>query len=275
MSSLKDKTILITGASRGIGRAIALRCAQEGANLIILGKTDVPHPKLEGTIHSVAKEVERAGGQALPLKVDVRFAEEVEKAVAMAVKQFNGIDVLINNAGAIVLSDIENTPIKKYDLMQQVNVRATYLMMQAVLPCLKKSSFAAHILNLSPPINLNPHWLAAYSAYTISKYGMSFLTIGAAEEFRKYNIAVNSLWPKTIIATAAIRMLMGKEGMQQARKPEIVADAAYAIITTPDMTLTGQTLLDEDILRTQGVTNFDRYAVNLQQPLCSDLFIDD
>ena len=272
MTTLTGRTIIITGASRGIGRAIALRCAADGANLVIAAKSDQPHPKLPGTIHSVAAEVEAAGGKALPVAVDVRSEEDVRRMVAETVAAFGGIDALVNNAGAISLTPTAETPLKRYDLMQQVNARAVFLCSQACLPHLKLSP-NAHIINLSPPISLDPKWLAGHTAYTISKYGMTLCTLGMAAEFAPHRIAVNSLWPRTIIDTAAVEMLMGSVGRKHARKPQIVADAADQILITTGLALTGQTLLDEDVLRQRGEQDFSQYACVPGEELLPDLFL--
>ncbi|MTI15439.1 SDR family oxidoreductase [Sansalvadorimonas verongulae] len=274
--TLNKRIIFITGASRGIGRAIALKCASEGANIVIAAKSDEPHPTLSGTIHSVAKEVEDAGGQALALKVDVRDEAQVQAAMKQAADHFGGIDVLVNNAGAISLTPVETTPVKKYDLMNQINSRAVFVCSQAALPYLKKSEGGGHILNLSPPLNLNEKWLKPYAAYTLSKYGMTILTLGMASEFKRYNIAVNSLWPRTTIATAALASVGGKSLNAKSRKPEIMADAAREIFVTPDRLLTGQVLLDEDLLRERGMTNFVPYACDPENAdnLFPDLFLD-
>src|SRR5688572_30329698 len=247
MTNLAGKTIFITGASRGIGREIALKCAKDGANIVIAAKSSEPNPKLPGTIHSVAEEVKAAGGQALALRLDVRNEEEIKSVVESAAKHFGGIDILVNNAGAIRLTTTDATPAKSFDLMWGVNTRATFLCSQACLPYLEKSS-QAHILNLSPPINLDPKWMQNNCAYTITKYGMSLCTLGMAAEFSGRRIAVNSLWPRTTIATAAIDWLMGEEGMKSARKPAIMADAAYSIFCQDPAKLTGQLLIDEDYL---------------------------
>jgi len=273
MPSLKNKTIFITGASRGIGRSIALRCAQEGANIVIAAKSATPHPKLPGTIYTVAEEVEKAGGKALALMVDVRDEENVKKAVEESLAKFGGIDALINNAGAISLTNTENTPMKRYDLMQGINARAVFLCSQALIPALKKSS-NAHIINLSPPLSIKAKWLKNNVAYTISKYGMSLCTIGMASEFEEDGIAVNALWPRTLIATAAVDMLMGDEGIKHSRTPEIMADAAYEILSTPSRELTGQTLIDEDFLRTKGYKDFKRYANDPSAEAYPDFFVD-
>ena len=273
MKKLSGKTIIITGASRGIGQATALRCAAEGANIVIAAKTAEPHPKLPGTIFTVAKEVEQAGGKALPIQVDVRDESSVAAMVQKAVETFGGIDALINNAGAIQLTNTENTPIKRFDLMYCVNTRAVFLCTQAALPYLKKST-NPHVINLSPPISLDPKWYKDHLPYTLSKMGMTLCTLGLAAELKSHGIAVNSLWPKTTIATAAIAMVMGPEGLQKSRTPAIVADAIYEILITPGRELTGQTLLDEDFLRSRGVTNFAPYGANPKSPLMTDLFVD-
>lgn len=275
MTTMKNKTVFITGASRGIGRAIALACAREGANVVIAAKSDKPHPKLPGTIHSVAEEVREAGGQALPLVLDVREEDLVKDCMKQAAEHFGGIDMLVNNAGAIRLQGVEKLPVKRYDLMHQVNARAVFLCSQAALPWLKESD-QGHILSLSPPLNMDPKWFAQYGAYTTTKYAMSMLTMGMAEEFKRYNIAVNSLWPRTLIATAAIEFEVGgPEMMKQGRKPDIMADAALYILSQRSSQLTGQTLIDEDVLRQAGVTDFEhyRYAAG-DKPLLDDLFLE-
>jgi citronellol/citronellal dehydrogenase len=275
MTTLKNRTIFITGGSRGIGRAIALRCARDGANVVIAAKSAEPHPKLPGTIYSVAEEIEAAGGRALPLQVDVRDEAQVIAAMAKAAEVFGGIDVLINNASALSVANIENTPLKKYDLIQTVNHRATFLCAQAALPWLKKSD-QAHILTLSPPVNMNPRWLQILSPYAVSKFGMSILTLGMAEEFRHYGISANTLWPATYIATAAVEVHMGESTLESSRKPEIMADAAYAIITTARGELTGQALLDEQALARVGITDLSDYVCvpGSADKLQKDFFID-
>lgn len=276
MSSLKGKTLFITGGSRGIGRAIALRAARDGANVVIAAKSAEPHPKLPGTIFSVAEEIEAAGGRALPLQVDVREEDQVRAAMAKAAEHFGGIDMLINNAGAINLMGVEHTPLKKYDLIQGVNHRATFLCAQAALPYLKQSS-QGHILSLSPPINMAPHWLKPFSPYTVSKYGMTILTLGMAEEFRDYGISCNTLWPATYIATAAVEVNLGGDGaVQVSRKPEIMADAAHAILATARGELTGQSLLDEQALARIGITDLRTYSCipGNEDKLQRDFFLD-
>lgn len=273
MSSLKDKTVFITGGSRGIGRAIALRCAKDGAKVVIAAKTAAVHPKLEGTIYTVAKEVEKAGGRALPIQLDVRSDEAVQAAVEDAEKYFGGIDILINNASAISLTNTLDTEMKKFDLMFNVNVRATFAAMQAAIPYLKHSR-NPHILTLSPPLNMKNKWFKNHVAYTMSKYGMSMCTLGMSAEFAENGIAVNSLWPKTTIATAAIAMHFPKEIFDASRKPEIVADAAHAILTKNSKKVTGNFFIDEEVLRDEGVTDFSQYAVNPEVKLFDDLFVE-
>lgn len=271
-TSLAGKTLFITGASRGIGAAIAVRAAQDGANIVIAAKTNRPHPKLPGTIHSTAEAVEAAGGKALPLVVDVREEEAVEQAMAQAADHFGGIDILINNASAIYLAGTQETPMKRVDLMFGVNVRATYMCSQKALPYLLQAH-NPHILNLSPPLNLSPRWFAQHTAYTIAKYGMSMCVLGMAEEFRERGVAVNALWPRTVIATAAINMIEGVK-TEYCRKPEILADAAHAILTRPSRECTGQFLLDDEVLAQEGITDLERYAVAPGNPLLPDLFLD-
>jgi citronellol/citronellal dehydrogenase len=269
---LKGKTIFITGASRGIGRAIALRCARDGANIVIAAKTAEPHPKLSGTIYTVAEEVERAGGRALPLQVDIREDEAVFAAVKQAAETFGGIDVLVNNASAISLTGTLATPMKRYDLMQGINARGTYLCSQACLPHLVKAS-NPHILTLSPPLNLNPRWFQPHVAYTIAKYGMSMCTLGMAAEFAAQGVAVNSLWPRTTIATAAVETFF-PQALAGSRKPEIMADAAHVILTRDSRTLTGRFLIDDEVLREAGVTDLEQYALTPGARLSPDIFLD-
>ncbi|NGX57874.1 MAG: Glucose 1-dehydrogenase [Chlamydiae bacterium] len=272
MRSIANRTILITGASRGIGRAIALRCAQDGANIAILAKTDQPNPKLPGTIHTVAEEIQEAGGKALPLKVDVRFEDQVHEAVSQTVEAFGGIDILINNASAIFAVPTMETPMKRFDLMHQCNARATFCCSQACLPHLKKSDHA-HILNMSPPLNMNPKWFQHHLAYTMSKYGMSMCTLGMAAEFAEDGISVNSLWPKTTIATSAIEVFF-PSAVPHSRKDSIVSDAAHLILTKENPQ-SGQFYIDEDLLREEGVNEFEKYAVSPGVKLQQDFFIDD
>ncbi|MCD6046881.1 MAG: short-chain dehydrogenase/reductase [Gammaproteobacteria bacterium] len=270
---LQNKTIFITGASRGIGREIALRCAKDGANIVIAAKSDTPHPKLAGTIYTVAEEIEKLGGKALALKLDVRDEDNIQDVVKAAVKHFGGIDILVNNASAISLTDTAQTSMRRFDLMMGVNTRGTFACSQACLPHLAQAE-NPHILTLSPPLNLNPKWFAPHLAYTMSKYGMSMCTLGMAEEFKPHGIAVNSLWPKTVIATAAIEFNFPPELMQAARKPAIMADAAYAILTSNSRDVTGNFFIDEEVLRQKGVEDFDQYAINPGAPLFQDLFLD-
>ncbi|TDV38557.1 citronellol/citronellal dehydrogenase [Pseudomonas helmanticensis] len=273
--SLQGKTLFITGASRGIGREIALRAARDGANIVIAAKSAEPHAKLPGTIHSVAAEVETAGGKALALQVDVRDEDAVRQALAQANEHFGGIDALVNNAGAIKLTGVQHIELKRFDLMHQINTRAVLLCSQAALPYLKKS--AGHILNLSPPLNLASKWFAQFSPYTVTKYGMSMLTLGMSEEFASYGISVNSLWPQTMIATAAIEFQLGnRESFKQARLPSIMADAAHVILHSSGRQMTGRLLIDEEILRESGVTEFGQYRFDRESDaaLMPDLFID-
>lgn len=276
MTTLRGKTLFITGASRGIGKAIGLRAAADGANVVIASKTAEPHPKLPGTIFTAAEEMEAAGGRALPLQVDVRFEEEVEAAVAKAVETFGGIDVLVNNASAISLTGTLDTPMKRFDLMHQVNVRGTYLCSQKAIPYLAKAE-NPHILNLSPPIDRegswDPKWFAPHVAYTMAKYGMSLCVLGMAEELREQGIAVNALWPRTVIQTAAIAMLGGAVKPEATRKPEILADAAHAILTRPATECTGRYFIDDEVLAEEGVTDLERYAVAPGTPLHPDFFV--
>ena len=276
MSTLKDKVIFISGASRGIGREMALKFAQDGANIVIAAKSADPHPKLPGTIHTVAEEVIQAGGQAFPIQVDVRDDEAVVAAVESAAAHFGGIDVVINNAGAIKLTNSENLPMKRFDLMHQINTRAVLSLSKAALPFLKKSEHG-HILSLSPPLNLDPKWFAHYGPYTITKYGMSMLTLSLAQEYRRYGIAVNSLWPQTVIATAAVEFEGGgKSILEKGRIPAIMADAAYEVVRSENLSITGELLIDESVLRNSGVTDFDqyRYSDENTKPLMKDLFVE-
>jgi citronellol/citronellal dehydrogenase len=272
MADLRGRTLFITGASRGIGKAIALRAAADGANIVIAAKTTEPHPKLPGTIYSAAEEVEAAGGKALPLQVDIRDEEQVQKAVRQAADTFGGIDVLVNNASAINLTGTLETPVKRFDLMWGVNARGTFLCSQACIPFLLKSP-NPHILTLSPPLNLDPKWFAKHTAYTISKYGMSLCVLGLAEEFEESGIAVNALWPRTVIATAALAMLGGAVPTENCRTPEIMADAAHVVLTRDSRCCTGTFYIDEDVLREAGVTDFEKYAVKPGEPLLPDLFL--
>ena len=273
--SLNGKTLFITGASRGIGREIALKAAKDGANIVIAAKTTTEHPKLGGTIFSVAKEIEEAGGQALAIQLDVRDQAAVAEAMKQTAEHFGRIDILINNAGAINLNGVESLDPSRFDLMYQVNTRAVMVCSQAALPYLKKSA-NPHIISLSPPMNMKEEWFAVHSPYTITKYGMSMLTIGMNHEFSNYGISVNALWPRTIIATAAIEFsLGGRELFTKARTPAIMADAAYQIMISEKRSLTGRLLIDEEILRERGVVDFEQYRVEQSDDeLMVDLFVD-
>lgn len=270
---MKGITAFITGSSRGIGKAIALRLAKEGANIIVAAKTVTPHPKLAGTIFTAAEEIEKAGGKALAVQLDVRDEENIQAALKKAADHFGGIDILINNASAINLSKTSDLKMKRYDLMQDVNVRGTFMVSKYAIPYLKKGT-NPHILNLSPPLNLDPKWFKDYTAYTITKYSMSMIAMGLAEELRADGIAANALWPKTTIATAAVANVIGGEQMVQcSRTPEIMADAAYVILSKPADKCTGNFFIDEDVLRDQGHSDFDKYAVDKSKKLMMDLFL--
>ncbi|KZZ72783.1 short chain dehydrogenase [Oleiphilus sp. HI0130] len=276
MSTLKNRVVFISGASRGIGREMALKFAKDGAKIVVAAKSTEAHPKLPGTIFTVAEEVEQAGGQALPLQLDVRDDEAVVDAVNKAAEHFGGLDVVINNAGAIKLANSENLPLKRFDLMHQINTRAVLSLSKAALPHLKKSDHA-HILSLSPPLNLDPKWFQHYGPYTVTKYGMSMLTISLAQEYRRFGIAVNSLWPQTVIATAAVEFEGGgKSILEKGRIPAIMADAAYEVLSTDKLALTGELLIDECVLRKSGVTDFDQYRYSSEntKPLMKDLFVE-
>jgi len=273
--SLKDKTLFITGASRGIGLAIAERAAADGANIAIVAKTAEPHPKLPGTVYSAAELIVKAGGRALPLPTDIRREEQVYAAVERTVAEFGGIDILVNNASAISLTGTLETSMKRFDLMFGVNVRGTFLCSQACLPALKESARrgrSPHILNLAPPLNMQPRWLGPHVAYTMAKYGMSMCAIGMGEEFRGDGIAVNALWPRTIIDTAALQVIPGAMG-KRGRTPQIMADAAHAVLTS-GLKWSGRVLIDEEVLRAAGVSDFSAYAVTPgNQDLLQDLFL--
>jgi citronellol/citronellal dehydrogenase len=271
-STLSGKTLLITGASRGIGLAIGLRAARDGANVAILAKTTDPHPKLPGTIYTAAAEIESAGGKALPLATDIRSEEAVFAAVAATVERFGGIDILVNNASAISLTGTVDTPMKRFDLMFGVNVRGTFLCSQACIPHLAEAA-NPHILNLSPPLSHEARWFSGHVAYSMAKYGMSLCVLGMAEELRPRGIAVNALWPRTIIDTAALAMLGGLAPARNARKPEILADAAHWILTQPSREVTGQFFVDDEVLARAGVTDLSGYSVDPSQPLIPDFFV--
>jgi len=272
-TNLAGKTLLITGASRGIGKAIAIRAARDGANIAVASKTHKKHPVLPGTIHSAVEEINAAGGQGLAIRLDVRDEESVEAAVTAAVSHFGGLDILVNNASAIVLSGTCDLPVKRYDLMFNTNVRGTYLMSRACIPHLLKSA-NPHVLNLSPPLNLNPKWFGDHLAYTMAKYGMSMCVLGMAEEFRSDGIAFNALWPRTVIATAALNVLGGFVKPEHCRTEQIVADAAHAILSQKARQCSGNFFLDEDVLRSTGLTDFEKYSVKPGAALMKDLFLD-
>jgi NAD(P)-dependent dehydrogenase (short-subunit alcohol dehydrogenase family) len=268
-AALAGRTVVMSGGSRGIGLAILVAAARQGANAVFLAKTDRPHPKLPGTVHTAVAEIERAGGKAVAVVGDVRDEDDVARAVATAVERFGGVDVCVNNASAIALAGTEELPVRRFDLMQQVNVRGTYLLTRACLPHLRRSD-RAHVLTLSPPLNLDPRWLGGHPGYTLSKYGMTLLTLGWAAEYAARGVAANCLWPATTIATAAVANLLG--GVERSRSPEIVADAAVAVVSRPPAERTGRTLLDVEVLAEAGVTDLSRYGGGDDpQP---DLFLD-
>lgn len=270
--SLAGKTLFITGASRGIGKAIALRAAADGANVVVAAKTAEPHPRLEGTIFTAAEEIEAAGGQALPLVVDIRKDEVVEAAVAAAVERFGGIDILVNNASAIFLAGTVETPMKRFDLMHQVNARGTYLCSRACIPHLLQAD-NPHILNLSPPLNMETRWFAGHTAYSMAKFGMSMCVLGMAGEFEG-RIGVNALWPRTTIATAAVRNLLGGDQMvQTSRKPSIMGDAAWAVLTRDAKTCSGNFFVDDEVMHSEGVTDLEPYSVVPGAELTPDFFV--
>ena len=272
--TLKDKTLFISGGSRGIGLEIAVRAARDGANVALIAKTGEPNPRLPGTVFTAAEEIEAAGGRALPIVGDIRDESQVAAAVAATVERFGGVDVCVNNASAINLSGTEALELKRYDLMQDINTRGTFVVSRACIPHLKRAE-NPHILTLSPPISLEPRWLGAHIAYTIAKYGMSLCALGFAAELRADGIASNALWPRTLIATAAVQNLLGgDEAMAVSRKPQLYADAAYAVVTRPSREYTGNTLLCEDVLAEEGVTDFDVYAYVPGATPQVDLFVD-
>jgi citronellol/citronellal dehydrogenase len=271
--SLRGKTLFITGASRGIGLAIGLRAARDGAHVAIAAKTTAPNPKLPGTIHTAAEEINAAGGKGLALACDIRFEDQVAAAVAATVDAFGGIDILVNNASAISLTGTEHTPMKRFDLMHQINTRGTFLCSQACLPHLRKAE-NPHILNISPPLNMEERWFAPHVAYTMAKFGMSMCVLGMAGELRRAGVAVNALWPRTAIATAAVQNLLGGDGaIRGSRKPSIMGDAAHAILTRPSREFTGQFCIDDDVLAAEGVTDFRDYAMDPNAQLLPDYFI--
>jgi citronellol/citronellal dehydrogenase len=272
MNTLQGKNLFITGASRGIGLAIALRAARDGANVAIAAKSDVPNPKLPGTIHSAAAAVDAAGGKGLAIKCDIREEDSVRAAVEQTAQRFGGVDILVNNASAIWLRGALDTPMKRFDLMQQVNARGSFLCAQVCLPYLLKAA-NPHILTLAPPPSLDPKWWAPHTGYTLAKMGMSFVTLGLAAEFGPRGVAVNALWPRTLIATDALNMIPGVSAAN-GRKPGIMADAAHAILTRPAQGFSGHFLIDDEVLRETGVTDFSQYATDLAAPLLPDLFLD-
>ncbi|MDB5546164.1 MAG: short chain dehydrogenase [Hyphomicrobiales bacterium] len=273
--TLRGKVLFITGASRGIGLAIGLRAARDGACVAIAAKTAEPNPKLPGTIYSAAEEIEKAGGRALPLVVDVRDERQVSEALARTVEAFGGIDIVVNNASAIFLADSQRTEMKRFDLMHQINARGSYMVSKLAAPWLEKSA-NPHILMLSPPLDMKEKWFSAHTAYSMAKFGMSLAVLGLAGEFRRKGIAVNALWPRTTIATSAVQNLLGGDALMRAsRKPEIVADAAHAIFTSPARELTGQFLIDDTLLWERGVRDFERYRVDPTVPLQQDFFVPD
>ena len=276
MPTLEGKTLFVSGASRGIGLTIALRAARDGANVALIAKTGEPHPKLEGTVHTAAEAIEEAGGRALPIVGDIRDDEQVEAAVAQAVDRFGGIDATINNASAINLATTESLEMKRYDLMQDINTRGTFAVSKHCVPHLRRAE-NPHVLTLSPPLSLDPKWAAMHLGYTLAKFGMSFCTLGMAEEFRDDGIAFNSLWPRTIVATAAVQNLLGgDEAMARSRKPEVVADSAYAILNRPSRECTGNFFLCEDVLAEEGVTDLSRYSFGgADSELQTDLFVEE
>lgn len=273
MSNLKGRTLFITGASRGIGLAIALRAARDGANVTVAAKTADPNPKLPGTVYTACEEIEKAGGKALACITDIRFEDQVAEAVKRTVATFGGVDILVNNASAISLTGTADTPMKRYDLMHNINTRGTFVCTQACLPHLKRAE-NPHILTLSPPLNMDPRWFGPHVAYTMAKYGMSMCVLGHAEEFKPFGIAVNALWPRTMVATAAVQNLLGgDEATRRSRKPEIMGDAAYVILTKPSRSFTGHFCIDEDVLREAGVTDLDQYAYAPGVELVPDIFL--
>ena len=274
MGSLTGRTLFMSGGSRGIGLAIAKRVARDGANVALVAKSAEPHPKLPGTIYTAAEEIEAAGGKALPIVGDIRFEDQVGAAVEQTVERFGGIDMCLNNASAIELSGVSELPIKRYDLMQSINVRGTFVCIQACLEALGRSD-QAHILTLSPPLSTDPRWLSPHAAYTVSKYGMTILTLGAAAELAERGIAANCLWPRTMIATAAVQNLLGgDEAMSRSRRPEIVSEAAYRIFTQDPRTYTGQALMDDEVLAEGGVKDLSEYTYSDDAELTLDLFVD-
>ena len=274
MTYFKDKTVIMSGGSRGVGLEIAKALGKDGANIAILAKTTEPHPTLPGTIFTAAEEIEQVGGTALPIVCDIRYEEQVEAAVEETSSKFGGIDICINNASAIHLTDTVNTPMKRYDLMHNINVRGTFMLSQKCIPHLKNGN-NPHILTLSPPLNIDRKWFGMTLAYTTAKYGMSLVAHGLAEELGKHNVASNCLWPRTSLDTAAVRNVIGAELVKGSRKPSIYADAAYAVLKRDSSTCTGNFFLDQDVLEEEGVSDFDQYAIDPDAKLVSDFFVDD
>ena len=274
MTYFKNKTVIMSGGSRGVGLEIAKALGKDGANIAILAKTTEPHPTLPGTIFTAAKEIEEVGGTALPIVCDIRYEEQVEAAVEEAANKFGGVDICINNASAIHLTDTVNTPMKRYDLMHNINVRGTFMLSQKCIPHLIKGD-NSHILTLSPPLDIARKWFGMTLAYTTAKYGMSLVAHGLAEELGKYNVASNCLWPRTSLDTAAVRNVIGEELVKGSRKPSIYADAAYAVLKRDSSSCTGNFFLDQDVLEEEGVTDFDQYAIDPEAKLVSDFFVDD
>ncbi|MBN2155312.1 MAG: NAD(P)-dependent oxidoreductase [Candidatus Lokiarchaeota archaeon] len=273
MNSLKNKVLFITGSSRGIGKAIAIRAAQDGAKIAVIGKTSKPHPKLPGTVYTAVEEIKREGGDAIPLITDIRFEDQVEYAIIETINQFGGIDILVNNASAISFTPTLQTPMKRFDLMLSVNLRGTFMCSQKAIPYLRKAE-NPHILMLSPPLHMDSRWFQSSLAYTMSKFGMSMCVLGLAEEFKKDKIAVNALWPRTAIGTAAIQNLLGGDAiMKQSRKPEIVADAAYLILTQPSNEVTGNFFIDDEILMLNGICDLGKYSIIPNAKLTRDFFL--
>jgi|TARA_B100001939_G_scaffold141209_2_gene122219 citronellol/citronellal dehydrogenase len=274
MTYFKNKTVIMSGGSRGVGLEIAKALGKDGANIAILAKTTEPHPTLPGTIYTAAEEIEQVGGSALPIVCDIRFEEQVEAAVEETVSKFGSIDICINNASAIHLTDTVNTPMKRYDLMHNINVRGTFMLSQKCIPHLIKGD-NSHILTLSPPLDIARKWFGMTLAYTTAKYGMSLIAHGLAEELGKHNVASNCLWPRTSLDTAAVRNVIGAELIKGSRKPSIYADAAYAVLKRDSSMCTGNFFLDQDVLEEEGVTDFDQYAIDTEATLVSDFFVDD
>ena len=274
MTYFKNKTVIMSGGSRGVGLEIAKALGKDGANIAILAKTTEPHPTLPGTIYTAAEEIEQVGGSALPVVCDIRFEEQVEAAVEETVSKFGSIDICINNASAIHLTDTVNTPMKRYDLMHNINVRGTFMLSQKCIPHLIKGD-NSHILTLSPPLDIARKWFGMTLAYTTAKYGMSLIAHGLAEELGKHNVASNCLWPRTSLDTAAVRNVIGAELIKGSRKPSIYADAAYAVLKRDSSICTGNFFLDQDVLEEEGVTDFDQYAIDTEATLVSDFFVDD